>query len=192
MSYIDELKAIHPLSSYPCATEHALTGIHLGLAVQEVDDLRTEVERLKLSVRERRKLDGSFAKQHKKAMDELRADLAALTAERDELRKDKERNLESDSIVASCDCQVKTNEIAYHKPGCKYRLICERDNALALIIGLQTDLSEIQRIAAFDLSDMVADRIFQYCKKPLAAIDAARATPPGGAGENAGARREEP
>ena len=122
---------------------------------------------------------------------ESSAKLATLAAECDELRKDKERNLESDSIVASCDCQVKTNEIAYHKPGCKYRLICERDNALALIIGLQTDLSEIQRIAAFDLSDMVADRIFQYCKKPLAAIDAARATPPGGAGENAGARGEE-
>ena len=135
--------------------------------------------------------DGDWCHEACAEVDRLRADLAAVTAERAELRKDKERNLESDSIVASCDCQVKTNEIAYHKPGCKYRLICERDNALALIIGLQTDLSEIQRIAAFDLSDMVADRIFQYCKKPLAAIDAARATPTGGAGENAGARREE-
>jgi len=37
--------------------------------------------------------------------------------------------LDSDSIVASCDCLTKTNEVKYHKPGCKYRLICERDDA---------------------------------------------------------------
>ena len=37
--------------------------------------------------------------------------------------------IDSDSIVASCDCLTKTNEVKYHKPGCKYRLIFERDEA---------------------------------------------------------------
>lgn len=43
------------------------------------------------------------------------------------LRQMHQSSLESDSIVASCDCLTKTNEIEYHKPGCKYRLISERD-----------------------------------------------------------------
>lgn len=49
--------------------------------------------------------------------------------ERDAYRKRDQMQLESDSIVASCGCLTKTNEVKYHKPGCKYRLICERDEA---------------------------------------------------------------
>lgn len=37
--------------------------------------------------------------------------------------------INSDSIIASCNCLCKSNEIAFHKRGCKYRLICERDKA---------------------------------------------------------------
>ena len=37
------------------------------------------------------------------------------------------RGIHSDSLVGSCDCNVKTPETKHHKPGCKYRLISERD-----------------------------------------------------------------
>lgn len=55
-----------------------------------------------------------------------RKELAATRERLDPLRN---RDLESDSIVASCSCMTKTNEAHYHKPGCKYRLITERDEA---------------------------------------------------------------
>lgn len=35
--------------------------------------------------------------------------------------------LHGDSIVAACDCGTKSPEIKYHQPGCKYRLIVDRD-----------------------------------------------------------------
>jgi chromosome segregation ATPase len=99
--------------------------------------------------------------------------LAALQSRVEAGERIRERDLESDSIVASCGCLTKTNEVKYHKPGCKYRLVSERDEARSLIRTLHADLVEVQRIAAFDLSNMATDKIFQYCKKPLAAIDAA-------------------
>ena len=37
--------------------------------------------------------------------------------------------IDSDSIVASCDCMVKSPNYLAHRRGCKYRLICERDEA---------------------------------------------------------------
>lgn len=40
------------------------------------------------------------------------------------------KNLDSDLIIASCDCLTKTPEIKFHAKGCKYRLIMERDNAI--------------------------------------------------------------
>jgi len=43
------------------------------------------------------------------------------------------QQLESDSIVGSCDCLTKTPEVKHHKPGCKYRLISERDAAREII-----------------------------------------------------------
>lgn len=59
-----------------------------------------------------------------------------LERERDEAReqiqsihKHDQRRLESDSIVGSCDCLTKTPEVKYHKPGCKYRILSERDEA---------------------------------------------------------------
>lgn len=60
----------------------------------------------------------------------------SLECQRDEAReqiqmmlKHDATRLESDSIVGSCDCDTKTPEVKYHKPGCKYRLISERDEA---------------------------------------------------------------
>lgn len=59
-----------------------------------------------------------------------------LERERDEAReqiqmmlKHDATRLESDSIVGSCDCLTKTPELKYHKPGCKYRILTERDEA---------------------------------------------------------------
>lgn len=34
-------------------------------------------------------------------------------------------------LIGSCDCLTKTPEVQHHKPGCKYRLISERDAAIA-------------------------------------------------------------
>lgn len=36
---------------------------------------------------------------------------------------------DSDSIIGSCNCLTKTPDIKFHKKGCKYRLIMERDAA---------------------------------------------------------------
>lgn len=64
----------------------------------------------------------------------------ALATERDLLRESLERanaglreaikrDIDSDSIAGSCQCLAKTNEAKHHAPGCKYRLIVERDEA---------------------------------------------------------------
>lgn len=47
--------------------------------------------------------------------------------ELDAMRRHAESGLQSDSIVASCNCLTKTPEIQHHAIGCKYRLISERD-----------------------------------------------------------------
>ena len=66
-------------------------------------------------------------------------------------------NLESDSLIASCGCGTKTNEVRFHKPGCKYRLICERDDArkarVEAVARLQSFMSteHIQQGGAFHL-----------------------------------------
>ena len=36
---------------------------------------------------------------------------------------------DTDSTFAACDCLTKSPEIKYHKKGCKYRLVVERDEA---------------------------------------------------------------
>jgi hypothetical protein len=45
--------------------------------------------------------------------------------------------LDSDSIVASCDCLTKTDEVKFHRKGCKYRLIQERNSARRIAEGLR-------------------------------------------------------
>lgn len=37
--------------------------------------------------------------------------------------------IDSDSISGSCDCLTKSHNPLVHRHGCKYRLICERDEA---------------------------------------------------------------
>jgi hypothetical protein len=74
-------------------------------------------------------VQGDFARKLERERDEARthADNYAKQIKM-MLQHDAER-LESDSLVASCDCLTKTHEVKYHKPGCKYRLISERDEA---------------------------------------------------------------
>lgn len=50
-----------------------------------------------------------------------------IKAQVDGLRESQDRALDSDSIVASCNCQTKTPEVEHHAIGCKYRLLSERD-----------------------------------------------------------------
>lgn len=71
-----------------------------------------------------------------------------LERERDEardqihrMREHHERTLEDDSIVASCGCLTKSPEVRFHKPGCKYRLICERDELRKALIEAEVALS---------------------------------------------------
>lgn len=60
---------------------------------------------------------------------ELASESDALREQIDLMKKHHQDQLESDSIMASCGCLTKTNDFKYHKPGCKYRLICERNEA---------------------------------------------------------------
>lgn len=45
-----------------------------------------------------------------------------------------QESMETDSIVASCGCLTKTNDPQHHKPGCKYRLIMERNQHLDALV----------------------------------------------------------
>jgi hypothetical protein len=72
-----------------------------------------------------------------KELNEARKELAQVRSERDSVTLVLMRDIESDSIVASCECMTKTNEVRLHKPGCKYRLISERDDARAELAALK-------------------------------------------------------
>ncbi len=58
---------------------------------------------------------------------DLRSELAELKARSAEFLAHIASKVESDSTVGSCDCLTKTPDIEYHKPGCRYRLIVERN-----------------------------------------------------------------
>lgn len=53
---------------------------------------------------------------------------------------------DSDSVVASCNCLMKSPELQYHKRGCKYRLISERDTAQARVRELEAVLQAICKL----------------------------------------------
>ena len=98
--------------------------------------------------------------------DVCRADeMARLEYERNEAReqiqmmlKHDADNLESDSIVSSCNCLTKTNEVKAHKPGCKYRLISERDEALNVVHDICTALRKKDKSlpTAAEVQDRIA------------------------------------
>lgn len=43
--------------------------------------------------------------------------------------------------MGACNCGTKTPEVVYHAPGCKYRLICERDDARELAEAIKVELN---------------------------------------------------
>lgn len=45
--------------------------------------------------------------------------------------------IDDDSIFASCNCLTKTPEVRFHKKGCKYRLICERNELYKQVTACQ-------------------------------------------------------
>lgn len=57
----------------------------------------------------------------------LELELALLKAKREASVRYGAESLESDAIENSCNCLEKTSEPQLHKPGCKYRLIWERN-----------------------------------------------------------------
>lgn len=61
----------------------------------------------------------------------MKKDSERLTREREMMREHHLKSLESDSEFGSCDCDTKTPDIQYHKAGCKYRLIVQRDSLKA-------------------------------------------------------------
>ena len=85
--------------------------------------------------------------QLKRERDELRQRVGLLLQIRE---RDKDR-VDSDSIAGSCDCNVKTNDPQHHAKGCKYRLICERDEA-------REELARMQTMAA-SVADTIAKRV---------------------------------
>jgi len=48
---------------------------------------------------------------------------------------------DDDSLIGSCNCLTKTPEVKYHKKGCKYRLIVERNEARAERDELRKELN---------------------------------------------------
>lgn len=58
---------------------------------------------------------------------ELERELSILKSKREAAVRYGAESLESDSIENSCNCLARTPEAHLHKPGCKYRLISERD-----------------------------------------------------------------
>ena len=59
-------------------------------------------------------------------------DLASLSI-KDAMWKREAAALDSDSPVAACNCLTMSPALEYHKRGCKYRLILERDEARKLL-----------------------------------------------------------
>jgi len=95
--------------------------------VGEVTTLRDRAEKAEAELTEARAEIARAAQEHamRALLNRAHEELAEARAERDA------EALQSDSIVASCNCGTKTNEAKHHAPGCKYRLIVERDEARA-------------------------------------------------------------
>ena len=54
--------------------------------------------------------------------------------------------IDSDSIVASCNCLTISPNHFLHRHGCKYRLICERDEARKTVKRSSIMLSALQQL----------------------------------------------
>lgn len=84
----------------------------------------------------------------------LERELAAMTAERDELL----RSVESDLIAGSCNCGTKTPELRHHKLGCKFRLISERGQLIQERDELISESESKIISAAIECQSMMEER----------------------------------
>lgn len=80
-------------------------------------------------LREERKLTDDKLVVLRQALEVKETSATALRNENNALHAHHAAKLATDSLVGSCDCLTKTPDIAHHKPGCRYRLITERDEA---------------------------------------------------------------
>lgn len=74
----------------------------------------------------------------------LKSTLAETEEENEMLRGKLASDSFDDSIVASCSCLTKTPDIQYHKPGCKYRIIVGRNQALKALAETRAKLKEAE------------------------------------------------
>jgi hypothetical protein len=88
-----------------------------------------------------------FCRKLERERDELRQRVEFLL----QIRERDKAKVDSDSIADSCDCNVKTNDPQHHAKSCKYRLICERDEA-------REELARMQTMAA-SVADTIAKRV---------------------------------
>jgi hypothetical protein len=67
----------------------------------------------------------------------------------------RDAEIASDSIVAACNCMTKAPTPSHHEPGCKNRLIVERDEARAEVAKLK---AEVERLEAWKASALALER----------------------------------
>ncbi len=127
-----------------------ILGRELETARAELSSLRQQLAEAKEEVEDRTADMHAIARERDNVVAQLsaaKADTEKLGAElegenvkmRELFSVAREFDLANDSIVAACNCSTKTPEVQYHKPGCKYRLIMERDTATARVAELETE-----------------------------------------------------
>lgn len=102
-------------------------------------------------------VDADFARQLVRERNEARAQI-------EQMIKLTAQSLESDSEVASCSCLCKTPEIKHHKPGCKYRLVIQRNEAREENARLREALQRIANCTdAPDIDPVGEIRVGLHC-----------------------------
>lgn len=67
--------------------------------------------------------------------------------------------LPDDTIIGSCECLTKSPNYLHHQRGCKYRLICERDEA--------REQRDAARVIAKDACVLLAENNFEVNYPPM-------------------------
>jgi hypothetical protein len=143
-----------PYGAEPYSTiqtlEHNIKGLLTlaSLLESQRDEARRKVERLPADWFEDSSLETWFPltaetlKKQESELTSLKSTLAETDKENELLRGKLSSDSFDDSIVASCSCLTKTPDIQYHKPGCKYRIIVERNQALQALAETRAKLEE--------------------------------------------------
>ena len=80
---------------------------------------------------------------------------------------------DDDSHVGACDCLCKTPDIQFHRKGCRYRLISERNEAIARADKAEARIHELTQgdPCWYDMSEADAFRMWAEDKKLLKSKD---------------------